>query len=119
MDREILRLTVSTSQKFGRNDPCWCHSGKKYKKCHLERDKQPRKQPWQVASDIRQQFLGSKYCTHALASAATCEGRIVRAHSIPRSAGLTAIAENGHVYGPDYDFMSLVKNEGIPAHKRI
>ena len=21
-------------QKVGRNDPCWCGSGKKYKKCH-------------------------------------------------------------------------------------
>jgi uncharacterized protein YecA (UPF0149 family) len=20
--------------KFGRNDPCWCGSGRKYKKCH-------------------------------------------------------------------------------------
>jgi len=24
----------------GRNDPCWCGSGKKYKKCHLETDEQ-------------------------------------------------------------------------------
>ena len=24
----------STKQKLGRNDPCWCGSGKKYKKCH-------------------------------------------------------------------------------------
>ncbi|MET0372072.1 MAG: SEC-C metal-binding domain-containing protein, partial [Sphingobium sp.] len=23
--------------KLGRNDPCWCKSGKKYKKCHLNR----------------------------------------------------------------------------------
>ncbi len=22
----------------GRNDPCWCGSGKKYKRCHLEQD---------------------------------------------------------------------------------
>jgi hypothetical protein len=26
------------SQKPGRNDACWCGSGKKYKKCHLEAD---------------------------------------------------------------------------------
>ncbi len=25
---------VSNDQKVGRNDPCWCGSGKKYKKCH-------------------------------------------------------------------------------------
>ncbi|MGA2142327.1 MAG: preprotein translocase subunit SecA [Brevinematales bacterium] len=25
-------------EKLGRNDPCWCGSGKKYKVCHLEED---------------------------------------------------------------------------------
>ena len=30
--------------KVGRNDPCWCGSGKKYKKCHLlEDEKNPGK----------------------------------------------------------------------------
>ena len=24
--------------KIGRNDPCWCGSGKKYKSCHLAFD---------------------------------------------------------------------------------
>ena len=24
--------------KLGRNDPCWCGSGKKYKRCHMEAD---------------------------------------------------------------------------------
>jgi preprotein translocase subunit SecA len=26
--------TVSEREKIGRNDPCWCGSGKKFKKCH-------------------------------------------------------------------------------------
>ena len=26
------------SSKLGRNDPCWCGSGKKYKKCHEDFD---------------------------------------------------------------------------------
>jgi len=25
---------VNTHKDLGRNDPCWCGSGKKYKKCH-------------------------------------------------------------------------------------
>ena len=25
-------------QKVGRNEPCWCGSGRKYKKCHLIED---------------------------------------------------------------------------------
>jgi preprotein translocase subunit SecA len=26
--------TVGEHEKLGRNDPCWCGSGKKFKKCH-------------------------------------------------------------------------------------
>jgi preprotein translocase subunit SecA len=26
--------TTSSNKKLGRNDPCWCGSGKKYKRCH-------------------------------------------------------------------------------------
>ncbi|MGN0708932.1 MAG: methionyl aminopeptidase [Anaerovoracaceae bacterium] len=29
-------------EKIGRNDPCWCGSGKKYKKCHYEFDEKIR-----------------------------------------------------------------------------
>ncbi|HYT93726.1 MAG TPA: SEC-C domain-containing protein [Gemmataceae bacterium] len=28
------------TEKPGRNDPCWCGSGKKYKKCHMQQDQQ-------------------------------------------------------------------------------
>jgi len=30
------------ARKLGRNDPCWCGSGKKYKRCHLDSDQQRR-----------------------------------------------------------------------------
>ncbi|MGB8931226.1 MAG: type I methionyl aminopeptidase [Anaeromyxobacteraceae bacterium] len=29
---------VAPAEKIGRNDPCWCGSGKKYKKCHEQAD---------------------------------------------------------------------------------
>ncbi|NJL56596.1 hypothetical protein HC928_16585 [bacterium] len=29
---------VRVQRKIGRNDPCWCGSGKKYKHCHLKQD---------------------------------------------------------------------------------
>jgi hypothetical protein len=29
----------------GRNDPCWCGSGKKYKKCHLDADEAAQRKP--------------------------------------------------------------------------
>jgi hypothetical protein len=30
----------SVKPKLGRNDPCWCGSGKKYKYCHLRKDRE-------------------------------------------------------------------------------
>jgi preprotein translocase subunit SecA len=30
----VEQRRVDESQQVGRNDPCWCGSGKKYKKCH-------------------------------------------------------------------------------------
>ncbi len=27
--------SAAPAQKPGRNEPCWCGSGEKYKKCHL------------------------------------------------------------------------------------
>jgi Plasmid pRiA4b ORF-3-like protein/SEC-C motif len=37
---ELRRMTFApkSKTKLGRNDPCWCGSGKKYKKCHFGRD---------------------------------------------------------------------------------
>jgi preprotein translocase subunit SecA len=31
---QIEQRRVDESQQVGRNDPCWCGSGKKFKKCH-------------------------------------------------------------------------------------
>jgi len=32
---EVVETVVkSEHENIGRNDPCWCGSGKKYKKCH-------------------------------------------------------------------------------------
>lgn len=31
---------VHRAPALGRNDPCWCGSGKKYKKCHLDADRE-------------------------------------------------------------------------------
>jgi hypothetical protein len=36
VDEDEMR--AHTAPKIGRNDPCWCGSGKKYKKCHLDSD---------------------------------------------------------------------------------
>jgi len=37
--KDEKKATIS----LGRNDSCWCGSGKKYKKCHLEVDEEKRR----------------------------------------------------------------------------
>ncbi|MBV9196556.1 MAG: SEC-C domain-containing protein, partial [Solirubrobacterales bacterium] len=32
--RPVEQRRVDQSEQLGRNDPCWCGSGKKFKKCH-------------------------------------------------------------------------------------
>ena len=34
----ITAIARPKKPMVGRNDPCWCGSGKKYKKCHLGKD---------------------------------------------------------------------------------
>jgi preprotein translocase subunit SecA len=31
---QVQQRRVDETEQIGRNDPCWCGSGKKYKKCH-------------------------------------------------------------------------------------
>ena len=40
LPREFMdKNTTQPPKEPGRNDPCWCGSGKKYKKCHLDADR--------------------------------------------------------------------------------
>jgi hypothetical protein len=41
-DKDFIPEPVRRNITLGRNDPCWCGSGKKYKKCHLESDEKSR-----------------------------------------------------------------------------
>ena len=31
---DVIKTVKREEPKIGRNDPCWCGSGKKFKKCH-------------------------------------------------------------------------------------
>jgi preprotein translocase subunit SecA len=39
-DVEIAKTVRRDRPKIGRNDPCWCGSGKKYKRCHMRTDQE-------------------------------------------------------------------------------
>lgn len=79
-----------------RNDPCWCGSGKKYKKCHWKREN-AKSIPVSRVLQIMRKAISQKMCLHPKANEGECRGNIVKAHTVQR-ASLSKIAENGHVY---------------------
>jgi hypothetical protein len=44
-NEDFVPEPVRRSVNLGRNDACWCGSGKKYKKCHLQADEEGRPAP--------------------------------------------------------------------------
>jgi hypothetical protein len=98
-------------KKLGRNDICWCGSGKKYKKCHLDRENQETVKPWQASEEFRDAFAAPKCCSPN-SFKNKCSGMIVKAHTVPKSSSLKAIARNGHVLGLKLSLENVRKHEG-------
>ena len=93
------------------NEKCWCGSGKKWKKCHRNRDKQSPVPHGQLMARQRSEIVKG-YCLHPKASDKSCSQNIVRAHTVQRRGGLLAIAEKGHVISAKKGFEDIFKNEG-------
>ncbi len=98
-------------QKLGRNDPCWCGSGKKYKFCHLNRESESLLQPWEASKKFQQAF-STKTCLTPDAWKNECHGQISSAHTVPK-ASLKQIARNGHVYSFKPSLKKLRENQGV------
>jgi hypothetical protein len=82
------------SRKLGRNDPCWCGSGKKYKKCHLNREiASPL--PYQATAHTFKKAAAQKVCLHPLAAPGVCN-KIISAHTIQRSRILERIVDTSN-----------------------
>jgi hypothetical protein len=92
-----------------RNDPCWCGSGKKYKRCHLLTDNPRPPTPGELDSAVLEAIHANARC-HA-EGLGPCRGTLVRAHTIPAST-LRAIAVNGKVYGYDVRAMQSWTRHG-------
>ncbi len=39
LNKLLHRRPPKAAGNLGRNEPCWCGSGKKYKRCHYEADR--------------------------------------------------------------------------------
>lgn len=99
--------------KIGRNEPCWCGSSRKYKHCHLGREKESPLPPKAAVNQLRR-FFKLKQCLHPEASQGTCS-RVVAAHTIQRKGPLEGITDStGHCltfYPPDG------RNQPVPQRR--
>lgn len=86
------------NHKIGRNDPCWCGSGIKYKKCHLNREEQTRPHIWKDAVKKIEEGFNEKKCYAPNEHELSCHGEIINAHSISAEKNLRPISKNGKVY---------------------
>jgi hypothetical protein len=92
-----------------RNRLCWCGSGKKYKRCHAGREEEPTATTQEMLDDLKS--LDQRTCLHPYGRK-NCDGPVIRAHTVAKSGSLASIAEGGHVYGWDHDFVTMSRNEG-------
>jgi hypothetical protein len=81
---------------LGRNDPCWCGSKLKFKKCHLDRDKQPAASLADAYKTLKK-FNVSKTCSVPQALHSECTNKIINAHTVSKSSSLKEISVDGHV----------------------
>jgi hypothetical protein len=98
--------------KIGRNDPCPCGSGKKYKKCCIDKKddvnfSDPVNIPDSINNTIKQRFV--KQCIHP--SKEVCSENIIKAHSIQNNKILTKLAVNGHVISMKQDKLFFMSGE--------
>src|SRR4051794_22167107 len=92
--------------KRGPNETCWCVSGRKYKHCHMRRDKLLQtgylhpvdaREALQHAKNFLQQNNRRPACFCPPAFRSECSDRIVKAHTISRSSALDLISERDRV----------------------
>lgn len=82
----------TTWKEPGRNERCWCGSGLKYKKCHLDRQFE-KPLPLQAGEHVLLESWAHKQCLHPLADPKICN-HIVSAHSVQKGQTLERIIDS-------------------------
>lgn len=98
--------------KLGRNEKCWCGSGLKYKKCHLDRSEEEaisRSEAIKTSNKI-----SSRECCMVPEELSNkCTKKIIHAHTVSKSGSLSTIADDtNHVMGLKISLPNMIKNNG-------
>lgn len=112
----MLRMEKKTP---GRNEPCWCGSGKKFKKCHYVREFEATTSAFDFDKVSRRRWQAGN-CLHPMASSEGCAGRAIQSHTLQRNGGLAKLADaSNHVLTTKFNFDAIAKAQGNPGPVRI
>jgi hypothetical protein len=111
-------LSQRARGKPGRNDPCDCGSGRKFKKCHMDREDQAPTPYHELANQLKQARQGDRTCLYPV-TGGICTNPVIRAHSVARSSALSKLAINDRVYQVDVDPFSIERTRGELTHKLV
>ncbi|MCA8503724.1 SEC-C domain-containing protein [Burkholderia multivorans] len=98
--------------KIGRNDPCPCGSGKKYKKCHESIDQEASRVPLGMIDARARKLSPPRKCMVPSALVHECAKGTINAHTISRSGSLKAIVRDGKVYSYKFTLQNIDKGNG-------
>lgn len=93
------------------NDPCWCGSGKKYKKCHGH-PSYSEKPPISEFIQDQKQVYSKDTCYAPDDFKHECSGKVINAHTVSKSSNLKPIACDSHVYCFKASIGGLIKTGG-------
>ncbi len=102
-----MAMKDAIGKKLGRNEPCWCNSGEKYKRCHLSREQGRIVSHGEVAHNF-EIAMKHEICLHPDAPQ-DCTN-ISKAHSLQKARVLNAIQAFNHVY----TFLLPIKGRRTP-----
>jgi SEC-C motif len=115
----VLKADLITPvETMGRNEPCWCHSGLKYKRCHSGRERQAPVNVFEVEERLIAQ-LQEGYCSHPDPTGDPCSPTLAKAHTIQKKGGIAGIAEAGHVLTVKPIMKDLIESRGNPSPRKI
>jgi len=99
------------ADKYKRNGPCWCKSGKKYKKCHGHPSYKSKPALSEFMKDQSKIYTQDKcYAPDDLQH--ECSEKIIKAHTVSRSANLKPISKSDHVYCFEANLGGMIKTNG-------
>lgn len=102
-NKPILEV-INFSSRNSRNEKCWCDSGKKFKNCHLDREKMTPLTIQEEQNYLKKIDRDLKLCLFNKFDN-NCSNNIIKAHSVSKELFLRKISRKNKVYSPQIDMI--------------